>query len=137
MAPSHNLVQAEIQFKSGVYLVTVANLPSSTLCVQVESQSDGTRWRGDFTARYLEDITSRTGSFKKYGVFVKMLTSALTEQSDAVFVDLLTYEDLEALRRRRVSSAGPVEGTDQPLADSYVAHVSEKFSESFLSCNVR
>ena len=61
MAPSHNLVQAEIQFKSGLYLVTVANLPSATLSIQIESVLDGTRWRGDFTARYLEDITARTG----------------------------------------------------------------------------
>ena len=34
-------------------------------------------WRGDYTRKYLEDITEKTGSYKKFPVFVKMLLSAL------------------------------------------------------------
>jgi hypothetical protein len=41
--------------------------------------------------RYVEDITAKTGNYKKYAVFVKMLLTAITEESDSVFVDLLTY----------------------------------------------
>ena len=32
--------------------------------VQVEQKDDGQRWRGDFTSRYIEDITTKTGNFK-------------------------------------------------------------------------
>lgn len=40
----------------------------------------------------VEDITAKTGNFKKFSVFHKMLTSALRQASDSVFVDLLTYQ---------------------------------------------
>ncbi|KAJ3302609.1 hypothetical protein HDU93_006586, partial [Gonapodya sp. JEL0774] len=36
-------------------------------------------WRAEFTADYIEDITRRTGNFKKYPVFVEMLASALNK----------------------------------------------------------
>ena len=71
---------------------------------QVEQKDDGERWRGDFTARYVEDITTKTGSFKKYGVFLKMLLAAVVDDSDSVFVDLLTYADLEALKSKRAGA---------------------------------
>ena len=84
---------------------------------QVEKKDDGARWRGDFTARYVEDITTKTGSFKKYAVFAKMLVSACVEDSESVFVDLLTYADLEALKAKRQGAkppAAPVGGDARP-----------------------
>jgi len=42
----------------------------------------------------VEEITTKTGNFKKFAVFVRMLVSALQQKSDSVFVDLLTYHDL-------------------------------------------
>ena len=42
----------------------------------------------------IEDVTRKTGNFKRFGVFVKMLVSALENSSDAVHLDLLTYADL-------------------------------------------
>lgn len=42
----------------------------------------------------VEEITHKTGNFKKFAVFVRMLLSALQQRSDSVFVDLLTYSDL-------------------------------------------
>ncbi|CAM9826243.1 unnamed protein product, partial [Sphacelaria rigidula] len=52
----------------------------------------------------VEGITQKTGSAKKFPVFVKMLFTALGDGSDSVFVDLLTYADLESLKTRRASS---------------------------------
>jgi hypothetical protein len=45
----------------------------------------------------IEDITHKTGSFKRFGVFVEMLLSAITQRSDSVYVDLLTFADLVSL----------------------------------------
>lgn len=42
----------------------------------------------------VEGITQKTGSAKKFSVFVKMLLTALGHGSESVFVDLLTYADL-------------------------------------------
>ena len=66
------------------------------------------RWSATFGAAYLEEITAKTGNFKKFGTFARMLLKALERSSDSVFVDLLTYEDLEMLRARR--NAGKAAG---------------------------
>jgi len=36
----------------------------------------GELWRGDFQAKYIEEITNKTGAYKKFSVFIKMLLSA-------------------------------------------------------------
>ena len=48
-------------------------------------------------------MTQKTGNFKKFNVFVRMLATALKrdQKSEVVFADLLTYADLEMLRSRQ------------------------------------
>ncbi len=60
------------------------------------------RWSGDFSAQYAEEITQKAGSYKKFDIFVKMLASAFSKDSESVFVDLLTYSDLEMLKARKL-----------------------------------
>lgn len=48
----------------------------------------------------IEEITRKTGNYKRFSTFVKMLLSALTSKSGSVFVDLLTPSDLETIRNR-------------------------------------
>ena len=71
------------------------------MVVEVELEESGERWIATFGAAYLEEITAKTGNFKKFGTFARMLLKALERSSESVFVDLLTYEDLEMLRARR------------------------------------
>ena len=68
------------------YLVSLSTMQLSTfdpgslrLTLDVEEKWTGDLWRGDFSAKYLEDITQKTGSFKKFPVFVKMLVTALKQ----------------------------------------------------------
>ena len=76
-------------------------------CVrQVEREADGARWCGDFSRKYVEEVSAKTGSFKKFAVFAKMLVAAVVDASESVFVDLLTYADLERLKRERSSGRG-------------------------------
>ena len=49
----------------------------------------------------VEEITQRAGSFKKFAVFLQMLRSALEEGGSSVSLDILTYADLQALKRRK------------------------------------
>lgn len=42
----------------------------------------------------IEELTRKTGNYKRFPVFVSMLLSALAHRSDAVFIDLLTAADL-------------------------------------------
>ncbi|KAH9573656.1 hypothetical protein CY35_01G012000 [Sphagnum magellanicum] len=96
----------ELVFQNVQYLLTVALAPGDTLCVEAEHKTDGSRWRGDFTSRYIEEITRKTGNFKTFTVFVKMLRSAILQESDSVFVDLLTYQDLEMLKNKKSRGIG-------------------------------
>jgi hypothetical protein len=41
----------ELVFQNVQYLLTVSLAPGDTLCVEAEHKTDGSRWRGDFTAR--------------------------------------------------------------------------------------
>lgn len=61
--------------------------------------SQFSRWKGSFQAKFIEEITHRTGNFKPYNVFLKMLVSAFDGDSNSVSLDLLSSEDLEALRQ--------------------------------------
>ena len=64
------------------------------LTVDLEDLATGSSWHGEFSAAYVENVTSKTGSFKRFAVLVKMLQGALLQQTDSVFLDLLTYADL-------------------------------------------
>lgn len=44
----------------------------------------------------------KTGNFKKFQMFIRMLSMSLSMQSETVFVDLLTYADLELLKARKM-----------------------------------
>ena len=73
-------------------------------------------WGPGRTWTDVEEISSKTGSFKSYKVFMKMLLTALKRESDNVVVDLLTYKDLDMLRSRQAGSAGP----DKPATNDTV-----------------
>ena len=49
----------------------------------------------------MEEITHKTGTFKKFDELVQMLCSALAAESESVHLDVLTYSDLQALKSRR------------------------------------
>jgi hypothetical protein len=51
----------------------------------------------------IEEITHKAGNYKKFIVFIKMLCAAFTEEKDSIlYVDLLTYSDLEMLKVRYI-----------------------------------
>eukprot|EP00904_Undaria_pinnatifida_P012913 jgi/Undpi1/8752/HiC_scaffold_25.g11214.m1 len=98
------------------HVVTTSVVAGPTLRVEAETEDGEWRWRGEFPAKYVEGITQKTGSAKKFPVFVKMLLTALGHGSDSVFIDLLTYADLEVLKARR---AGVVGGDSGNIAQQH------------------
>jgi coiled-coil domain-containing protein 61 len=113
-------------------------MENDLLSVCLEEQDTAQRWRGDFSSAYVEEMTHKTGNFKKFPIFVKMLASSLRhvvphskplprascpahapaqtslprpmmngnvpQQSDSVYIDLLTHADLEALKSRHAKA---------------------------------
>merc|ERR1719210_1431430 len=85
-------------FHDTPYVVSVTG-DSESLKIEVEHAEDGKRWRAKFAASFIEEITQRTGNAKKFDIFVRMMLSALAQESDSVYLDVLTARDLEMLRR--------------------------------------
>jgi len=83
------------------------------LALSVEDEVTYEAWGAEFTARCIEDLSQKTGSFKPFSVFAHMLGQAVTHHSDAVSLELLTYGDLEALRDRKLGQQ-PRRAAPQP-----------------------
>uniref|UniRef100_A0A7S4JFC1 Coiled-coil domain-containing protein 61 n=1 Tax=Guillardia theta TaxID=55529 RepID=A0A7S4JFC1_GUITH len=115
-APSE--VCEELTFHGTDYIVEVSANDSNILTVDVEKKDDGERWHGEFSASYIEEVTQKTGNFKKFSVFYKMLCSALKQASETVFADLLTYQDLEMLRSRQTRK--PASTSTRPTNKRYL-----------------
>lgn len=71
------------------------------LSVELEQKNTGDIWKNHFSANYIEEITQKTGNYKKYGVFLKMLFSSLNKSSDTVYLDVLTVQDLLMLKNKK------------------------------------
>lgn len=108
-------LQAECAFRPGAHTVRVT-LTRSTLRVEVEAHGTSDLWRAEFDAAFIEDLTRKTGNFKQFGIFCSMLESALTQSSDSVSLELLTFTDLETLHSRKVGAiTRPSPSTSSPL----------------------
>ncbi|XP_028597926.2 centrosomal protein CCDC61 [Podarcis muralis] len=104
MAKLHGL-QADYVFR-GVEHIVRMSVDGNLLEVEVEDRLTTDQWRGEFDAAFIEDLTHKTGNFKQFGIFCSMLESAISQSSESVTLDLLTYTDLESLRNRKIG-VGP------------------------------
>ncbi|OAJ44248.1 hypothetical protein BDEG_27510 [Batrachochytrium dendrobatidis JEL423] len=75
-------------------VVSLEEMPSSLF----SSESPANIWTAEFSASYIEDITIKTGNFKKFSIFVEMLLSAMQRPNSTVSLDLLTWQDLDAVK---------------------------------------
>ena len=110
----------ELAFRGEVYAVGARAGRGETLSVEAEHGATGERWRGDFTAQYVEAITAKTGCAKKYATFVRILMSALRQESTSAFIDLLTYRDLEAMKQSRDPRGGKLRAAEEVHSKRYL-----------------
>lgn len=52
----------------------------------------------------IEELSRKTGNYKKFRVFLNMLESAITNSTDSVSLDLLTYTDLKLMWDKKMGS---------------------------------
>ncbi|XP_049757412.1 centrosomal protein CCDC61 isoform X3 [Elephas maximus indicus] len=96
-------LQVDCIFRGVEHAVRVV-VSGQVLELEVEDRMTADQWR------VIEDLTHKTGNFKQFNIFCNMLQSALTQSSESVTLDLLTYTDLESLRNRKMG------GRQGPLA---------------------
>uniref|UniRef100_A0A8C5ZJ71 Centrosomal protein CCDC61 n=1 Tax=Marmota marmota marmota TaxID=9994 RepID=A0A8C5ZJ71_MARMA len=94
-------LQVDYVFRGVEHAVRVV-VSGQVLELEVEDRMTADQWRGEFDASFIEDLTHKTGNFKQFNIFCNMLESALTQSSESVTLDLLTYTDLESLRNRKL-----------------------------------
>ncbi|KAM5237419.1 centrosomal protein CCDC61 isoform 2-T2 [Ctenodactylus gundi] len=94
-------LQVDYVFRGVEHVVRVV-VSGQVLELEVEDRMTADQWRGEFDASFIEDLTHKTGNFKQFNIFCNMLESALTQSSESVTLDLLTYTDLETLRNRKL-----------------------------------
>ena len=109
-----------LQLRGAVYLTTVNVIEDECLSIVIEKDDTGEQWKGEFSTRYVEDVTQRTGNSKKFSVFTKMLLSALHQSSESVYVDILTFADLEALRSKAARKAPSTSGSSKDNTKRYL-----------------
>ncbi|ORX50082.1 hypothetical protein BCR36DRAFT_353044 [Piromyces finnis] len=98
-----------ITFKNEEYILNAYALLSKdvgisskeSLVISIKKESTNEIWKGKYTNNYVEEITKKTGNFKKFSVFVEMLFSAIKMSSKTVTLDLLTLNDVKKLRENR------------------------------------
>nr|XP_036861358.1 coiled-coil domain-containing protein 61 [Manis javanica] len=101
-------LQVDYVFRGVEHAVRVV-VSGQVLELEVEDRMTADQWRGAFDASFIEDLTHKTGNFKQFNIFCNMLESALTQSSESVTLDLLTYTDLESLRNRKMGGRpGPL-----------------------------
>ncbi|XP_065776725.1 centrosomal protein CCDC61 isoform X4 [Muntiacus reevesi] len=101
-------LQVDYVFRGVEHAVRVT-VSGQVLELEVEDRMTADQWRGEFDASFIEDLTHKTGNFKQFSIFCNMLESALTQSSESVTLDLLTYTDLESLRNRKMGGRpGPL-----------------------------
>ncbi|CDW86326.1 UNKNOWN [Stylonychia lemnae] len=73
------------------------------LTLIVEDRFDINTWRGDFTSKYLEEITRKTGKERTYQTFLQMLIGTIQNQKgfSQFYVDLLGFQELQLLKAKR------------------------------------
>ncbi|KAK3093960.1 hypothetical protein FSP39_022289 [Pinctada imbricata] len=98
-------VSTSYVFRGIEYIVTMKVQSGVSLTVEVEDRLTADQWRASFDSQYIEDLTHKTGNFKQFHIFTSMLESAVTQSSDSVSLDLLTFADLESLRQRKTGSS--------------------------------
>lgn len=103
--PDETTLSTSYVFRGIEYIITMIIQGGNSLTVEVEDRLTADQWRAQFDSAYIEDLTHKTGNFKQFHIFTSMLESAITQSSDSVSLDLLTFADLESLRQRKVGTA--------------------------------
>jgi len=63
--------------------------------IEAESRQTGQAWQATFNSEYIENLTRKTGHFKKFGVFARMLKNALRQTNDSLAIRILDCRDIE------------------------------------------
>ncbi|XP_046401844.1 centrosomal protein CCDC61-like [Ischnura elegans] len=93
-------------FKGNQYLIKMNTNGGSSLELSVVDKHTGEEWSSQYDSKFIENLTLKTGNYKRFDIFLRMLKSGLLRTSECVSLDLLTFEALELLRGKKQDKNG-------------------------------
>ena len=72
-----------------------ATLSISQNSIEISLNVKTSEYRNLFTAEYIENMTAKTGNFKKFKIFSDMILAGFKRQDDTIKVEILTLKDLQ------------------------------------------
>ena len=90
----------ESTFHGKEYIVNI-KADDEIVRILIEEKYSYNRWKGEYTSTHIQEMTQKAGNEKKYAVFLKMMLMALERNSETVFIDFLTSQDIQLLRERK------------------------------------
>ena len=84
-------------------LVLTVEATEERVTILVEDRFDVNTWRGDFTSKYVEEITRKTGKERSYQTFIQMLIGTVKEEKgfSQFYLDILGFQDLQLLKAKK------------------------------------
>ncbi|KAK5648605.1 hypothetical protein RI129_003497 [Pyrocoelia pectoralis] len=103
---SENILITTYTFHHKQYLLKL----NSANCLEIvlTDKQTGEEWECSYDIAYIENLTRKTGNFKQFEIFTTMLKSGLLKTSECISLDLLTLEDLESMKVRKVKSSSRI-----------------------------
>jgi hypothetical protein len=97
-----NNYKVEYNFNSeGLNYVFYISSDENSLDIILERIDDIKYWKGNFESKYIEEMSSKAGSHKSFPIFIKMLFTGFSKQSDGVKIDLIGANNIEQMRSNR------------------------------------
>ncbi|XP_071454165.1 centrosomal protein CCDC61-like [Hetaerina americana] len=114
-------------FKGNQFLVKMSSNRGNYLELSVVDKHSGEEWSSKYDSKFIENLTFKTGNYKRFDIFITMLKSGLLRTSECVSLDLLTYEDLELLRGKRKDKTGCKLNSPPPSRGSAIASTNRRY----------
>jgi coiled-coil domain-containing protein 61 len=83
----------DIKFNNILHVLQV-EAKECVLLVKLRNKSTNAEYTGSFTLEYIQEMTRKTGNYKKFSVFLEMLMSTMENESGPVMLDLLQGKEL-------------------------------------------
>ncbi|UJR24787.1 hypothetical protein I4U23_006162 [Adineta vaga] len=93
----------EIFIRNHPYIVSMSVdniLEQAQVDIKIEQKETADQWKSNFDTTAIETMTTKTGNYKPFHVFIEMLENAINKTSSSVSIDLLTSADLDMMRKK-------------------------------------
>ncbi|KAH8852604.1 Coiled-coil domain-containing protein [Schistosoma japonicum] len=95
-------LHCECEFGGKMYDAVFYLENTTQLKLELTDRITNEEWHNTLTESFVEELTKKTGNFKRFDVFCSMIQSALSKRSHFLKLDLLNYEDLNEIRRIKI-----------------------------------